>query len=94
LEKMKRQELTAHAMKKIEKRRHRKHEKNAELDETVNPDTAKTKGASEEIERFPALEEEDIADKGKEREPVVDTNTRGLLSSAFSSDALHFGLRT
>ena len=94
MEKMKRQELTAHAMKKIEKRRHRELERNAELDETVNPDTAKTEEAGEEIERFPALEEEDIADKGKEREPVVDTNPRGYLSSAFSADALHFGLRT
>jgi hypothetical protein len=94
LEKMKRQELTAHAMKQIEKRRHRELERNAELDETVNPDTAKTEEAGEEIERFPALEEEDIADKGKEREPVVNTNPRGYLSSAFSADALHFGLRT
>ena len=94
LEKMKRQELTAHAMKKIEKRRHRELVRNAELDETINPDTAQTERANEEIEPFPAVQEEDIADKGKEREPVVDTNPRGFLSSAFSADALHFGLRT
>jgi hypothetical protein len=72
LEKMKRQELTAHAMQKVEKRRHRELERNAELDEIAKPS-----GSNEEVEPFPDLGE-DIADSGKkEKERVVDAAPRG-----------------